>query len=36
VWPGSDLAIPCLMVAYLTIALCLVPMSRGGVLPVEG
>jgi len=35
-WPGSDLAIPCLMVAYLAIALCLVPMSRGGVLPVEG
>ena len=28
-WPGSDLAIPCLMVAYLAIALCLVPICRG-------
>jgi uncharacterized membrane protein len=27
-WPGSDLAIPCLMAAYLAIALCLVPMCR--------
>jgi uncharacterized membrane protein len=30
VWPGSDLAIPCLMAAYLAIALCLVPMCRTG------
>ena len=29
-WPGSDLAIPCLMAAYLAIALCLVPMCRAG------
>ena len=28
-WPGSDLAIPCLMAAYLAIALCLVPICRG-------
>ena len=27
-WPGSDLAIPCLVAAYLAIALCLVPMCR--------
>ena len=28
-WPGSDLAIPGLMAAYLAIALCLVPVCRG-------
>jgi Ca2+/H+ antiporter, TMEM165/GDT1 family len=28
VWPGRDLAIPCLMAAWLAIALCLVPVSR--------
>lgn len=28
VWPGSDLAIPVLIAAYLMIALCLVPMCR--------
>ncbi len=27
-WPGSDLAIPVLMAAYLAVALCLVPMGR--------
>jgi Ca2+/H+ antiporter, TMEM165/GDT1 family len=27
-WPGADLAIPCLMAAYLAIAVCLVPMCR--------
>jgi Ca2+/H+ antiporter, TMEM165/GDT1 family len=27
-WPGSDLAIPCLMAAYLAIAICLVPLCR--------
>jgi uncharacterized membrane protein len=41
-WPGlnltnSDLAIPCLMAAYLVIALCLVPLCRAssGLAPVE-
>jgi uncharacterized membrane protein len=33
-WPGSDLAIPCLMAAYLAIALCLVPMCRAGARTV--
>jgi len=38
-WPGlaaadSDLAIPCLMAAYLLIALCLVPICRTQVLAV--
>ena len=34
-WPGSDLAIPCLMAAYLAIALCLVPMCRAGARVAE-
>jgi uncharacterized membrane protein len=34
-WPGSDLAIPCLMAAYLVIALCLVPMCRAGARVAE-
>jgi uncharacterized membrane protein len=28
-WAGDDLAIPCLMAAYLGLALCLVPICRG-------
>ena len=38
VWPGSDLAIPLLMAAYLAIALCLVPACRAqaGAVTVEG
>jgi len=37
-WPGSDLAIPCLMAAYLAIALCVVPGCRAqaGAARVEG
>jgi uncharacterized membrane protein len=37
-WPGGDLAIPCLMGAYLAIALCLVPAcrSRARAAAVEG
>ena len=34
-WPGSDLAIPCLMAAYLAIALCLVPACRAGARGAE-
>jgi uncharacterized membrane protein len=34
-WPGSDLAIPVLMAAYLAIALCLVPMCRAGAGAAE-
>jgi uncharacterized membrane protein len=36
-WPGSDLAIPGLMVAWLVIALCLVPLCRAQTrsVPVE-
>jgi uncharacterized membrane protein len=34
-WPGSDFAIPCLMAAYLAIALCLVPMCRAGAKGAE-
>jgi uncharacterized membrane protein len=36
VWPGSDLAIPVLMAAYLVLALALVPLSRAGAVAVEG
>ena len=40
-WPGAasagaDVAIPCLMVAYLALALALVPMCRNRALRVEG
>jgi uncharacterized membrane protein len=37
-WPGADLAIPCLMAAYLAIGLCLVPAcrSRARATTVEG
>jgi len=35
VWPGSDLAIPCLAGAYLGIALCLVPICRLQAVAVE-
>lgn len=35
VWPGSDLAIPFLIAAYLVIALCLVPMCRMQAVAVE-
>ena len=34
-WPGSDLAIPFLMAAYLAIALSLVPLCRVQAVPVE-
>jgi uncharacterized membrane protein len=34
-WPGSDLAIPCLMAAYLVIAVGLVPMCRTRAVAVE-
>jgi len=35
IWPGLDLAIPFLAGAYLTIALCLVPMCRLQAVTVE-
>jgi uncharacterized membrane protein len=35
-WPGDDLAIPCLMAAYLGLALCLVPICRSNALAVVG
>jgi uncharacterized membrane protein len=37
-WPGGDLAIPCLMAAYLALAICLVPICRGlaSAAEVEG
>jgi uncharacterized membrane protein len=37
-WPGSDFAIPCLMGAYLALALCMVPgcRSRARAAAVEG
>ena len=34
-WPGSDLAIPCLMAAYFLLALGLVPVCRPGIVAVE-
>jgi len=40
-WPlpstaSPDLAIPCLMAAYLMLALALVPLCRTGAIAVEG
>jgi uncharacterized membrane protein len=34
-WPGSDLAIPCLMAAYLALAISLVPICRSRAIRME-
>jgi uncharacterized membrane protein len=35
-WPGDDLAIPCMMAAYLALALYLVPLCRRRARRVAG